>query len=106
MKINGTGLQSQLSVYKTAQVQGNKIEAGKIANAKPTGAQQDRVALSDQGRMLADAQRAVAFIPDTRESLVTEVRNHLGNGSYVFDNQRSAEGILKESMVNEAALYY
>ena len=106
MKINGTGLQSQLSVYKTAQVQGNKIEKSKTGYAAASGAQQDRVALSDQGRLVADAQRAVAFIPDVRESLVTEVRNDLESGTYVFDNERSAEGILRESMVNEAALYY
>ena len=107
MKINGTALQSQLSIYQTTQVQGNKTETGKMANANAAvGAQQDRVALSEQGRMIADAQRAVAFIPDVRESLITEVRNDLQSGSYVFDNQRSAEGILKESMVNEAAMYY
>lgn len=107
MKINGTALQSQLSIYQTTQVQGNKIETGKMANANAAaGTQQDRVALSDHGRMIADAQRAVAFIPDVRESLVTEVRNDLESGSYVFDNQRSAEGILKESMVNEAAMFY
>ena len=106
MKINGTSLQSQLSVYKTAQVQGNKLETGKVGNSGATGAQQDRVALSEQGRMIADAQQAVMFIPDVRESLVTEVRNDLESGAYVIDNQRSAEGILRESMVNEAALYY
>ncbi|WP_419660592.1 FlgM: predicted flagellar biosynthesis anti-sigma factor [Desulfosarcina variabilis str. Montpellier] len=106
MKINGTDLQSQLSVYKTAQLQGNKIETAKTTTANAAGAQQDRVALSEQGRMIADAQRAVAFIPDVRESLVSEVRNDLESGSYVFDNQRSAEGILKESMVNEAAMSF
>jgi negative regulator of flagellin synthesis FlgM len=106
MKINGTVLQSQLSVYKTAQVQGNKIEKSNVGYAAASGAHQDRVALSDQGRLVADAQRAVAFIPDVRDSLVTGVRNDLANGTYVYDNQRSAEGILRESMVNEAALYY
>lgn len=106
MKINGAGLPSPLGVYKTAQVQGNKLESGRIGNANTTGAGQDRVALSGQGRMIADAQRAVAFLPDVRESLVSEVRNDLESGTYVFDNQRSAEGILKESMVNEAAMYY
>ncbi len=106
MKINGTGLQSQLSVYQTAQVQSDKSEPSKIGNAVTTGTQQDRVALSEQGRLIADAQRSIAFIPDVRESLVSEVRNDLDNGTYVFDNERSAEGILRESMVNEAALYH
>lgn len=106
MKINGTPLQSQLSVYRAEQVKGNRIETGKIGNLNVNGAQQDRVALSEQGRLITDAQRAIAFIPDVRESMVNEIRNDLESGSYVFDNQRSAEGILRESMVNEAALYY
>jgi len=106
MKINNTGLQSRLSVYKTAQVQGSNLETVKTGNTGTTSARQDRVALSERGQLIADAQRAVAFIPDVRESLVSEVRNDLQNGTYVFDNQRSAEGILRESMVNQAALYY
>jgi negative regulator of flagellin synthesis FlgM len=106
MKINGTDLQSQLSVYKTSQVQGTKLETAKTGNTGATSAQQDRVALSEQGRLIADAQRAVAFIPDVRASLVSEVKNEVQDGTYIFDNQRSAEGILRESMVNQAALYY
>jgi negative regulator of flagellin synthesis FlgM len=106
MKINGTDLQSQLSVYKTAHVQGTKLETVKTGNTGATAAQQDRVALSEQGRLIADAQRAVAFIPDVRASLVSEVKNEVQDGTYIFDNQRSAEGILRESMVNQAALYY
>lgn len=106
MKINGTDLRSQLSVYKTTQVQGSKPETAKGGKPFAGGAQQDRVALSDQGQLIADAQRAVAFVPDIRLSLVSEVRNDLENGSYVFDNMRCAEGILRESMVNEAAMYF
>jgi negative regulator of flagellin synthesis FlgM len=106
MKINGTDLRSRLSVYKTEQAQGTKLEAVKTGKTGVSAAQQDRVALSEQGRLIADAQRAVAFIPDVRASLVSEVKNEVDNGTYVFDHQRSAEGILRESMVNQAALYY
>lgn len=106
MKINGTDLRSRLSVYKAEQAQGTNLEAVKTGKRGVSAAQQDRVALSEQGRLIADAQRAVAFIPDVRASLVSEVKNEVDNGTYVFDNQRSAEGILRESMVNQAALYY
>ena len=106
MKIDGSDLRSQLSVYRTAQSQGNGIEKSKNDASGNSGTLQDRVAFSDQGRLVLEAQRAIVFIPDVRETLVSEVRNDLENGNYVFDNQRSAEGILKESMVNEAALYY
>ncbi len=105
MEINGADLRSQLGVYKTAQGQANTIEKNKDGNVKAFGVHQDRVALSDQGQLVAEAQRAVVYIPDVRDNLVTEVRNDLENGTYAFDNQRSAEGLLRESLVNEAALY-
>lgn len=105
MQINGSDLKSQLSVYKTTQSQGNNIEKDKNVSSDNSGALQDRVAFSDQGRLVLEAQRAILFIPDVRETLVSDVQNDLENGTYVFDNQRSAEGILRESMVNEAALY-
>ena len=106
MKINSTGPQTQLGVYNIAQMQGAKLEAAKTGNTGATAVQQDRVALSEQGRLIADAQQAVALIPDVRTSLVSEVKNEVENGTYIFDNQLSAEGLLRESMVNQAALYY
>ena len=66
--------------------------------------QQDRVALSGRGRSIADAQRAMASVPDVRESLVFQIRNDLQNATYAVDIQKAAEGLLRESMVNQAAL--
>ena len=66
--------------------------------------QQDRVALSNRGRSMADARLAMASVPDVRESLVSRIKNDLQNGTYVIDNQKTAEGILRESMVNHAAM--
>jgi flagellar biosynthesis anti-sigma factor FlgM len=104
MKINGTDLQSALSVYQTAQTRSKPAQVnGAETNATPT-AHQDRLALSERGRSIADAQRAIASVPDVRTALVSEIRNDLQNGTYVVDSQRAAEGILKESMVNEAAM--
>jgi flagellar biosynthesis anti-sigma factor FlgM len=66
--------------------------------------QQDRVALSARGQSIADAQRAAASVPDIRESLVSRIQTDMQNGTYVVDNQKAAEGLLRESMVNQAAL--
>jgi anti-sigma28 factor (negative regulator of flagellin synthesis) len=66
--------------------------------AGPGGTEQRGVSL------IADAQRAVAFVPDVRESLVSRIQNDMQNGTYVVDNQKAAEGLLRESMVNQAAL--
>jgi negative regulator of flagellin synthesis FlgM len=104
MKITGSELQSKLNVYQTAQVQGKQPEAARSEKSATATSQQDRVALSERGRSVADAQRAIASVPDVRESLVSRIRTDLQNGTYVFDNQKAAEGILRESMVNLAAM--
>lgn len=104
MKVNGTDLQSALNVYQTAQVQGKSSETGISKSSSATAFQYDRLALSERGRSIADAQRALAFIPDVRESLVSEIQNDLQDGTYMVDNQKTAEGILRESMVNQAAM--
>ena len=104
MEIKGSHIQSKLAVYQSLQVQGKGKDA--VSSKKPEAftPQQDRVALSGRGRSIADAQRAMAAVPDVRESLVSQIRNDLQNGTYVVDKQKTAEGILRESMVNQAAL--
>lgn len=104
MKIAGSDLQSKLNVYQTAQVHGKELDAAKSEKTETVTPQQDRVALSDRGQFIADAQRAVASIPDVRESQVLRIRTDLKNGTYAVDNQKAAEGLLRESMVNQAAM--
>ena len=104
MKVNGTDLQSVLNVYQTNQSQAKQQpEARSQATKEPTPLQ-DRLALSQQGQMIADAQRSIASVPDVRESLVAEIRNQVETGSYSVDHQKAAEGMLKEAMVNQAAM--
>jgi flagellar biosynthesis anti-sigma factor FlgM len=104
MKINGTDLQSALNVYQSNQAQAKPASADKSGKTEAPTYQQDRLDLSQQGRLLADAQKAIGSVPDVRESLVTEIRNDIENGSYVVDHQKAAEGILKEALVNQAAM--
>lgn len=105
MKIDGSDLQSKLTVYQNTQVQGKRLEAAGAARLEASPPpQQDRVALSERGQLIADAQRAIASVPDVRESLVARIQTELREGTYFVDNQKAAEGILKESMVNQAAM--
>jgi negative regulator of flagellin synthesis FlgM len=104
MKIAGNDLLSKLNVYQAAQVQGNPQDTAKTEKAAPSTPQQDRVALSARGQTIADAQRAVDSVPDVRESLVERIRTDIQNGDYVVDNQKAADGLLRESMVNQAAM--
>jgi flagellar biosynthesis anti-sigma factor FlgM len=104
MKISHSDLQSKLNVYQTAQLRGGKAKAAGAQKAAGAVAQQDHVALSQRGQLIADAQRAIASIPDVREPLVSKIQNNLQQGTYVVDSQKAAEGILRESMVNQAAM--
>ena len=104
MKINGTDLQSALNVYQTNQTQGKPQTEARPQSTEEPAPQQDRLALSQQGQMIADAQRAIASVPEVRESLVAEIRNEVENGTYRVDHQKAAEGILKEALVNQAAM--
>lgn len=104
MKINGTDLQSVLNVYQSNQAQAKQPQADPSQASTESAVQQDRLDLSRQGQAIADAQRAIADIPDVRESLVEEIRNQVENGTYTVDQQKTAEGILRESMVNMAAM--
>lgn len=104
MNITGSDLQSKLSVYQTAQVQRKEPDTANTEKAETSTPQVDRVALSGRGQSIADAQRAIAFVPDVRESLVSRIQTDIRNGTYAVDNQKAAEGILRESMVNQAAM--
>ena len=104
MKFNGSDLQSALNVYQTNQAQAKQQPAVRPQSTEEPAPQQDRLALSQEGQMIADAQRAIASVPDVRESLVAEIRNEVENGTYSVDHQKAAEGILKEAMVNQAAM--
>jgi len=104
MEIKGSDVQSKLNVYQIANMQRKSLDATTSGKSGAPVSQQDRVAFSNRGQSIADAQRAMASVPDVRESLVSRIRNDLQNGTYVFDNQKTAEGILRESMVNQAAM--
>lgn len=104
MEIKGSDIQSKLNVYQSAQMQGKSLDTTTSEKPEASTPQQDRVALSNRGQSIADAQRAMASVPDVRESLVSQLQNDLQNGTYVIDHQKAAEGILRESMVNQAAM--
>ncbi len=104
MKINESDLQPQLSVYKNVQTQGGELASAKSKTSAAPISLQDRVALSGRGQLIADAQRSMASIPDVRETLVAKIQTEVQNGTYAVDNEKVAEGILREAMTNQAAM--
>lgn len=101
MKIKGNT--TQVTLYGTAQVYDSRTDAAET-EMNELGAKGDWVEFSGRGKLIADAQRAVALIPDVRTPLVTRIRNDLKSGAYVFDTMKSAEHLLEESFENQAAL--
>jgi anti-sigma28 factor (negative regulator of flagellin synthesis) len=104
MDIKGSDIQSKLNVYQISKMQRKSTHPTATEKSAASTPQQDRVALSNRGQLIADAQRAMAFVPDIRELLVSRIQYDLQNGTHVIDNQKTAEGILRESMVNQAAM--
>jgi flagellar biosynthesis anti-sigma factor FlgM len=104
MKIDSGDLQSKLHIYQTRHVQAKQPEAASAEKTKSPTSLEDYVAFSERGRAIADAQRAIASVPDVREPLVAQIQTDLQQGTYVVDSQRAAEGILRESMLNQAAM--
>ena len=104
MKINDSHIQSKLNVYQTAQPKKDNLDGADSQKPDVSRSRQDRVALTELGRSIADAQRAINDLPDIREPLVSRIRIDLQAGSYVVNNSKAAEGILRESMVNQAAM--
>jgi negative regulator of flagellin synthesis FlgM len=104
MKINDSHIQSKLNVYQTAQTKKDNLDGADSKKPDVSRSRQDRVALTELGRSIADAQRAINNLPDIREPLVSRIRIDLQAGNYVVNNSKAAEGILRESMVNQAAM--
>lgn len=101
MKIKGNT--TQVTLYGTAQVYDSRVTATETEMGE-FAAKGDWVEFSGRAKLIADAQRAVALIPDVRTPLITRIRNDLKSGTYVFDTEKSAEQLLAESFENQAAL--
>ena len=104
MKINGSDLHSKLGVYQAARVDKTPADAPAAGRSMAAFSWMDRVELTDQGQLVAEAQRAIADMPDVRQPLVSRIQNDIQSGAYTVDAMVTAEGILRESMVNQAAM--
>jgi len=104
MKINGSDLQSKLGVYQAARVQDTPADQPEAEKRAAVISWMDRVELTDRGQLVAEAQRTLADIPDVRQPLVDQIQSDMQSGAYTIDTMAAAEGLLKESLVNQAAM--
>ncbi len=99
MKISNDGTQAPLNIYRqqSEQVAPANEQAGSKAH-KVAAAQGDKVQLSDDAKMMAQARGVANETPDVRAEKVAALRDQVQNGTYQIDNKKVAEGILKEDM--------
>ncbi len=95
---------SPLQIY---QQHTDKVVQGKVPvpaqqdTAKKTGdatatAQNDSVTLSNNAKLLAEANRAASTEDGSRASMIARLREQVQNGTYVIDDRSIAEGIVRE----------
>ncbi len=99
MKITNEGTQAPLNIYRQQSEQ--VAQANDQASHKPQRAEAprgDKVQLSDDAKMMAQAHGVASETPDVRAEKVAALREQVQNGTYEIDNRKVAEGILKEDM--------
>jgi negative regulator of flagellin synthesis FlgM len=72
--------------------------AGSVASPGAPARQPDVVSISDSGRSVAAARKAVAAAPDVREERVNALKAAIADGSYSVDSRTLAAKLLHISM--------
>ena len=63
----------------------------------------DTVALSDAAKDIQEAQKQLEAIPEVREDKVAQLKEQIENGTYEIDEEKLADKILKDSLLNDLA---
>ena len=61
----------------------------------------DRVLLSEIGKRVQEAKKAIDAVPDIREQKITHIKMQIEDGNYKIKAERIAARILRESFINE-----
>ncbi|MGD8343628.1 MAG: flagellar biosynthesis anti-sigma factor FlgM [Desulfobacterales bacterium] len=64
-------------------------------------AKADTVALSGAAKDIQEAQRKLEAIPDVREDKVAQLKEQIENGTYEIDEQKIADKMLKDALLND-----
>ncbi len=99
MKIGSDSAQMPLNVYRqhSEQVAKNS-DQGSQKGAQAIAPKGDSVQLSGDAKMMAEARGVASETSDVRTEKVAALRDQVQNGTYKIDNNRIAEGIIKEDV--------
>ena len=94
-RVDGQGLRERPEgLGKSGSTQSDD---GRTARLESVAREGDRVELSREARRIAELRKAVAELPDVRESRVAELREALRRGTYQVDSRELARAILKDT---------
>lgn len=84
-----------LSIY-TQQME--RMQAERARETTVSESQQDRVHLSDEGRLMAEAARVAHNAPDVREDYVAQLKTRVDSGSYTVEDTALAAAIVRDDL--------
>ena len=64
-------------------------------------AKADTVALSSAAKDIQEAQKQLEAIPDVREDKVAQLKEQIKNGTYKIDEEKIADKMLKDALLND-----
>jgi negative regulator of flagellin synthesis FlgM len=89
-------LLDKLGTYKQEQIEKNKIQERKSAQANRQD--NDQVKLSSKGQTLNKAMRSVQESPEMRAEKVGLLKEKVASGNYHPDSRQIAEKLVKEEI--------
>ncbi len=61
----------------------------------------DTVALSDAAKKIQETQKQLEAIPDVREDKVAQLKEQIEKGTYEIDEEKTADKMLRDSLLND-----
>lgn len=98
MKINGSGIERIIAIYKKQGIENKK--AGKISGAG-AASKADKIELSREAKDFQVALQAYRELPEIRESKVEEIKSKIAAGTYSVDAEQVADKIVESLFIDE-----
>ncbi len=83
------------------QVQDKDKADPTVEQSEKQQAKADTVVLSDTAKQLQEAKKQLEAIPDVREDKVAQIKEQIENGTYEINEEKIADKMLKDSLLND-----
>ena len=100
MKISDQNASVNIDAYIN-QVKKNPNTAPEVDPAGHPQKKQDSVDLSQTAREIQAARKLLEEVPEVRTEKVAQLKAQIENGTYVVDNDKLAQKMISESLLND-----